>query len=84
MALRRSALTLSCRCPALLPSPKRCYYHPGQQLTSEALRGQVQAGEVIDLRSDVLTKPTERMKEAMKEATAGDDVFNEDHCVHGQ
>ncbi|XP_076624974.1 uncharacterized protein LOC143343701 isoform X2 [Colletes latitarsis] len=33
---------------------------------------------VIDLRSDTLTKPTRRMREAMFNAEVGDDVFEED------
>ena len=38
---------------------------------------------VIDMRSDVLTRPTDEMRKAMAEATVGDDVFNEDPTVHG-
>lgn len=37
---------------------------------------------VIDLRSDVLTKPTEKMKDRMMKATMDDDVYNEDGTVH--
>lgn len=33
---------------------------------------------IVDLRSDVLTKPTPEMKEAMFSAEIGDDVFGED------
>ena len=33
---------------------------------------------IVDFRSDVLTKPTTEMKEAMMSASAGDDVFNEE------
>ncbi|XP_076652024.1 L-allo-threonine aldolase [Halictus rubicundus] len=36
---------------------------------------------VIDLRSDTLTKPTKRMREAMFSAEVGDDVFCEDPTV---
>ncbi|KAK2181102.1 hypothetical protein NP493_410g00003 [Ridgeia piscesae] len=36
----------------------------------------------VDLRSDVLTKPTTAMKEAMMEATMGDDVFGEDVTIN--
>ncbi len=35
----------------------------------------------IDLRSDTVTKPTEEMREAMKEAEVGDDVLGEDPTV---
>ena len=37
--------------------------------------------ELIDLRSDTVTKPTQKMKEAMIEAPVGDDVFQEDPTV---
>ena len=41
-------------------------------------------GEVyrFDLRSDTVTKPTAKMREAMANAEVGDDVFNEDPTVH--
>ncbi|MEE2776818.1 MAG: GntG family PLP-dependent aldolase [Acidobacteriota bacterium] len=35
----------------------------------------------IDLRSDTLTKPTARMRQAMADAEVGDDVFGEDPTV---
>ncbi|KAH9499582.1 putative low-specificity L-threonine aldolase 2 [Bulinus truncatus] len=37
---------------------------------------------VIDLRSDTVTKPTARMREAMKNAEVGDDVYEEDPTVN--
>ncbi|XP_059145875.1 uncharacterized protein LOC131932991 [Physella acuta] len=37
---------------------------------------------VVDLRSDTLTKPTPQMREAMKNAVVGDDVFGEDPTVN--
>jgi threonine aldolase len=37
--------------------------------------------EIIDLRSDTLTKPTPEMRRAMAEAEVGDDVFGEDPTV---
>lgn len=37
--------------------------------------------QVIDLRSDTVTKPTTAMLEAMRIAEVGDDVFNEDPTV---
>jgi threonine aldolase len=36
---------------------------------------------VVDLRSDTVTKPTERMRLAMAEAEVGDDVFGDDPTV---
>lgn len=36
----------------------------------------------IDLRSDTVTKPTEEMREAMKDAEVGDDVMKEDPTVN--
>ncbi len=38
-------------------------------------------GQVIDLRSDTVTKPTEAMRCAMAEAEVGDDVYGEDPAV---
>jgi threonine aldolase len=37
--------------------------------------------QIIDLRSDTLTKPTSEMRRAMAEAEVGDDVFGEDPTV---
>ncbi len=37
--------------------------------------------EVIDLRSDTVTKPTEEMRKAMAAAEVGDDVYGEDPTV---
>ncbi len=39
------------------------------------------AKEIIDLRSDTVTKPTEEMLEAIRHAELGDDVFEEDPTV---
>ncbi len=38
--------------------------------------------QVVDLRSDTVTKPTKGMREAMAEALVGDDVFEEDPTVN--
>ena len=38
--------------------------------------------EIIDLRSDTVTLPTEEMMEAIKQAKLGDDVFREDPTVN--
>ena len=37
----------------------------------------------VDLRSDVLTKPTPAMRQAISDATMGDDVFGEDATING-
>ena len=42
----------------------------------------MQTGEVIDLRSDTVTLPTEEMLEAIRNAELGDDVFGEDPTVN--
>ena len=41
-----------------------------------------QAGTVIDLRSDTVTRPTPAMREAMANAEVGDDVFRDDPTVN--
>jgi threonine aldolase len=38
--------------------------------------------EILDLRSDTVTKPTAEMRRAMAEAEVGDDVFGEDPTVN--
>lgn len=38
--------------------------------------------KIIDLRSDTVTLPTDKMRQAMFEAELGDDVFNEDPTVN--
>ena len=38
--------------------------------------------QIIDLRSDTMTQPTEAMREAMAQAKVGDDVFDEDPTLH--
>src|SRR6266540_5182472 len=38
--------------------------------------------ELIDLRSDTVTKPTDEMRRAMAGADVGDDVWDEDPTVH--
>jgi threonine aldolase len=39
-------------------------------------------GELIDLRSDTVTRPTPEMRKAMAEAEVGDDVFGDDPTVN--
>lgn len=38
---------------------------------------------LIDLRSDTLTQPTEKIRQAMIQAQTGDDVYHEDKDVKG-
>lgn len=38
--------------------------------------------KIIDLRSDTVTKPTESMRDAMRNAEVGDDIMGEDRTVH--
>jgi hypothetical protein len=38
--------------------------------------------DIIDLRSDTITRPTAAMRKAMAEAEVGDDVFKEDPTVN--
>lgn len=40
-------------------------------------------GPYIDLRSDTVTRPTPRMRQAMYEAEVGDDVLQEDPTING-
>ena len=38
--------------------------------------------EIIDLRSDTVTKPTPEMRDAMAKAEVGDDVYGDDPTVN--
>jgi threonine aldolase len=38
--------------------------------------------DVVDLRSDTVTRPTAEMRRAMADAVVGDDVFGEDATVN--
>ena len=38
--------------------------------------------ELIDLRSDTVTRPTPQMRQAMFEAEVGDDVYHEDPSIN--
>ena len=51
-------------------------YRPGIQMT-----GISSTDEFIDLRSDTVTRPTQAMRDAMKNAAVGDDVFGDDPLV---
>lgn len=39
-------------------------------------------GQILDLRSDTVTKPTPTMRQAMAEAEVGDDVYGEDPTIN--
>lgn len=39
--------------------------------------------QIIDLRSDTITKPGKGMREAMANAEVGDDVYGEDPTING-
>lgn len=45
------------------------------------VKGEVDMRDMIDLRSDTVTKPTAAMREAMSRAEVGDDVYGEDPTV---
>ena len=38
--------------------------------------------EVIDMRSDTVTRPSKKMKEAMVKCALGDDVYGDDPTVN--
>lgn len=42
---------------------------------------QQQSDRIVDMRSDTLTQPTERMRQALATALVGDDVYGEDPSV---
>ena len=49
------------------------------QATTTEIR---KSGQIIDLRSDTVTKPTPEMRRAMSEAEVGDDVYGEDPTIN--
>jgi threonine aldolase len=53
-------------------------------MDSNGVSGQVgeSGNDVVDLRSDTLTRPTPEMRRAMAEAEVGDDVYGEDPTVN--
>ena len=44
--------------------------------------GATRLGNIVDLRSDTVTRPTVEMRRAMAEAEVGDDVYGEDPTVN--
>src|SRR5687767_7083893 len=65
---------------ASLPSSaRRQAAIPGRR-TSRAILAPMP--ELIDLRSDTVTKPSPEMRRAMSEAELGDDVFQEDPTLN--
>ena len=55
---------------------------PRARTRGRAVGGVDQNAEVIDLRSDTVTRPTEGMRAAMLAAPVGDDVYDEDPTIH--
>ncbi len=53
-------------------------HQQGNALLPETIQGM----EIIELRSDTLTKPTAAMRQAMATADVGDDVYGEDPTVN--
>jgi threonine aldolase len=45
-------------------------------------RSDIEAALRLDFRSDTITQPTEAMREAMRDAEVGDDVFGEDPSIN--
>jgi threonine aldolase len=54
---------------------------PGSWYGEERIMVPSNPSQVVDLRSDTVTKPTPEMRRAMAEAEVGDDVFMEDPTV---
>ena len=40
------------------------------------------SGRVIDMRSDTVTRPSQRMKDVMMTCAVGDDIFGDDPTVN--
>lgn len=59
--------------------PTRCKTSPPS--ISKQLREKSVTAEIVDLRSDTLTVPTEAMRAAMLQAQVGDDVYAEDPTI---
>ena len=76
-SFRRLGLQSSHLRTAVQSAQRACYHGNKQKELTEG-------AEVVDLRSDVLTKPSAAMRRALAEGTAGDDVFSEDPTVLGQ
>jgi threonine aldolase len=51
-------------------------------LPTETLPGDVETALSLDFRSDTITQPTAAMREAMRTAEVGDDVFGEDPSIN--
>jgi len=56
----------------------------GKQQQGEVKFQPEKGARVIDMRSDVLTKPTPAMRDAMAHATADDEIYREDRTVLGK
>src|SRR5205807_9989372 len=65
------------------PARKRCRTPASHQPRHSAIqRSFPGVPDMIDLRSDTVTKPTPAMRRAMAEAEVGDDVYGEDPTVN--
>src|SRR5437870_11338536 len=51
-------------------------------LPKEKSPSDIDAGLSLDFRSDTITQPTPAMREAMRSAEVGDDVFGEDPSIN--
>src|SRR3979411_2843808 len=51
-------------------------------LPKEASLSDIDTGLSLDFRSDTITQPTAAMREAMRTAQVGDDVFGEDPSIN--
>ncbi|XP_013379983.1 probable low-specificity L-threonine aldolase 2 [Lingula anatina] len=77
MAVPRKSLFLVCSIPrAAFSTSSRIQYRytPVEKEKTEI--------DVVDLRSDTLTLPSDQMRKAMAEAHVGDDVFGEDPTIN--
>ena len=60
------------------------YYSAENDKNSTESNGSIKNVRTIDFRSDTVTKPSEKMRQAMATAVVGDDVFGEDPTVNGK
>lgn len=54
----------------------------GARATATTTRARSNVDDIVDLRSDTVTRPTPQMLEAMVQAEVGDDVYGEDPSVN--
>ena len=63
-------------------SPIGAFFSPTKFFRSSSPGDRLVPMNIIDLRSDTVTKPTPAMRRAMMEAEVGDDVYGEDPTVN--